>query len=75
MAGSTLVISFLLGWPSMPSSRRGMRGGGRGEGRGGVGSTWVSKGAGKIDSGEAVTCRKVEGGFASMGPDRKKLCH
>ena len=36
MAGSTLVISLLLGWPSMPSSRRGMRGGGRGKGRDGA---------------------------------------
>ena len=55
--------------------RRGRRGGRRGKGRDGVGGTWMSKGAGKVDSGEAATSGKVEGGFASMGPDRKKLCH
>ena len=54
---------------------RGRRGGRRGKGRDGVRGTWMSKGSGKVDSGEAATGGKVEGGFASMGPDRKKLCH
>jgi hypothetical protein len=40
-----------------------------------VGGTWVSKGAIETYGDDAVTCGKVEGGFASMGPDRKKLCH
>ena len=56
-------------------ARKGRRGSGRGEGRDGVGGTRVTKGAGKVDSGEAATGRKVEEGFAFMCPDRKKLCH
>ena len=71
-----LLISFTLGWPSMArpaSSRRGRRGGGRGEDRDGVGGTWVSyKGAVETNSDKAVTGGEVEQGFASMGPDRRK---
>ena len=55
--------------------RRGRKGSGREEDRDGVGGTRVTKGAGKVDSGEAATGREVEGGFAFMCPDRKKLCH
>ena len=54
---------------------RGRRGGRRGEGRDGMGGTWVSKGAVETNGDKAVTSGEVEGGFASMGPDRKKLCH
>ena len=55
--------------------RRGRRGGRRGEGRDGMGGTWVSKGAVETNGDKAVTSGEVEGGFTSMGPDRKKLCH
>ena len=73
MAGSTLVISFLLGWPSMPrpaSSRRGMRGGG-GEkaGMGHLGVVKGSQGAVETNSDKAVTGGEVEQGFAYTGPD------
>ena len=72
-----LVISFTLGWPSMvrpASSRRGRRRG-RGEGRDGMRGTWVStKGSVETNIDKAVTGGELELGFASMGPDRKKLC-
>ena len=48
----TIFLPFR--WPSMarPAGRiRGRKGGRRGEGRDGIGGTWVSKGAGKVDSG------------------------
>ena len=54
---------------------RGRRGGGRGEGRYGMRGTWVSEGAVKTDGGEASAGGEAEGGFTSIGPDRKKLCH
>ena len=85
VGGSTLVISLPLGWPTKArpaSSRRGRsgreevggEGKGRGEGRDGLRGTWVSsKGAVETNSDKAITGGEVEQGFASMGPDRKKL--
>jgi hypothetical protein len=55
--------------------REGRRGRRRGEGRDGVGGTWVSKGAVETNCDKTITGGEVECGFASMGPDREKLCH
>ena len=55
--------------------REGRRGRRRGEGRDGVGGTWVSKGAVETNGDKSITCGEVESGFASMGPDREKLGH
>ena len=49
--------------------------GGEGGGRDGVGGTWVSKGAVETNGDKTITGGEVESGFASMGPDREKLCH
>ena len=76
VVGSTETIFLLLHWSSMAwpaGGRRGRRGSGRGEDRDGVRGTRVTKGAGKVDSGEATTGKKVERGFAFMYPDRNKL--